>query len=79
LSAALYCLPGLSFRISLTQDQDWHAGRSLKKPIERLDTFAVGQVQIKHCRPNPSVTHSLDSTRKFGNPLHLEPLFRYGT
>jgi hypothetical protein len=79
LGAVLYGLPGLSFCISVTQDQDWHTRRSLKELIERLDTFTIGQVQIKHYRPHPAVTQSLNTTRKLGNPLHLEPLFGYGT
>jgi hypothetical protein len=79
LGAVLYGLPGLFFCSSVTQDQDRHTGLSLKELIERPDTFAIGQVQIKHYRPHPSVTQSLNPTRKFGNPLHLEPLFRYGT
>jgi hypothetical protein len=79
LGAVLYRLPSVSFSISITQDQNWHTRRSLKKLIERLDTFAIRQVQVKHYRPHPSVAQSLNPTRKFGNPLHLEPLFRYGT
>ncbi len=79
LRAALYNLPGHGLSLRFTPDQNWHIRRSLKKLIERLDVLAAGQVQIEHCRPHASVTQPLDSPGEFGNPLHLEPLFRYGT
>ena len=54
-------------------------GEGLGELRAALDVLAAGQAQIEHCRSHASVTQPLDSPGEFGNPLHLQPLFRYGT
>jgi len=74
LRSVLYCFPRHFFRIRSNQDQNRHAGRGLKKPIEGLDGAAGWQCHIQHHRPDTSISQTLDSAGEFRNPLRIEPL-----